>query len=194
MASTAKRWAAAGTALLGTATLAAGCQDGTLIADYVQRVFDLQCQRIFSCCAAEEQERFGFGATEAACREDRGRFEQIAVNAILEDIDANLTVVNEPALASCLTAIEASTCQDYFASRTRNCERAFTPRAENGEFCSSNLACRGGLCVGFVCTGDTRPLRAECSSDDDCSSSSCVDGRCAVNPSFVACDGSRVGK
>jgi hypothetical protein len=194
MAKTGMRWAAAGASFLGLAALAAGCQDGPPLEEYVQRVLDLQCRRIFSCCAAAERDRFGLGATEEACRDERGAFEQLAVNAIKADIDAELTVVDERALASCLTALEASSCSEYFARRDRNCERAFVPTVENGGDCSSNLACRGGLCVSFVCVGDTRPLGAACTGSDDCLSSNCLDGACAENPSFAACDGSRVGK
>lgn len=194
MATTRMRWAAAGASFLGIAALAAGCQDGPPIDDYVQRVLDLQCQRIFACCATAERDRFAFGATEVACREQRGAFEQLAVNAIKEDIDADLTVVDEGKLEACLASLEASSCEDYFATRDRNCEAAFTPRGENGDDCSSNLACRGGLCVSFTCAGDTRPLGAACATGDDCLSSNCLAGHCAANPSFAACDGSRAGK
>ncbi len=186
-----KRWVAATVALLGITTLAAGCQDGPPIDDYVQRVFDLQCQRIFSCCPAAERDRFGFGATEEACRADRAAYEQLAAGSIRSDLDADLTVLDESALASCLTSLEASSCSAYFERRDRNCESAFTPLVENGGDCWSNLACRGGLCVDYVCVGDTRPLGAACTSGDDCLSSNCLDGACAESPSFAACGGGK---
>ena len=194
MAKTAKRWAAAVASLLGLSALAAGCQDASPIDDYVQRVFDLQCQRIFSCCDAAEQARLGLGATEASCRAERALFEQLAVNAVKADLDEQLTVVDEKKLASCLATIEAASCQDYFARRDRSCEGAFAPNVENGDYCSSNLACRGGLCVDFTCTGDTRPLGAACASGEECSSATCREGQCAANPSLSACDGSRVSR
>ena len=194
MANTAKRWVAATAALLGIAALAAGCQDGPRIDDYVHRVFDLQCRQIFACCAAAGRDHFGLGATEEACRADRAGYEQLAVNFIRADLDADLTVVDEAALASCLTTIEASSCSTYFERRDRNCERAFAPTVDDGGDCSSNLACRGGLCVDFVCVGDTRPLGAACASGDDCLSSNCQGGACAESASLAACGGSNAGK
>jgi hypothetical protein len=194
MANTTKRWMAATATVLGIAMLAAGCQDGPPLDDYVHRVFDLQCQRIFSCCAAAERESFGLGPTEEACRADRAGFEQLAVNAIRSDLDADFVQIDEAALAKCLTSIEASSCPAYFARRDRNCEAAFTPRVLNGGDCSSNLACFGGLCVDFVCTGDTRPLGAACASADDCSSWSCEGGACVESAALAACGGASTGK
>jgi hypothetical protein len=194
MASTAKRWVAATAVVLGIAALAAGCQDGPPIDDYVHRVFDLQCARIFSCCAPDERARFGLGATEEACRADRAAYEQLAVNFIQADLDADLLGVDEAALASCLTAIEASSCSAYFERRDRNCESAFAPRVELGGDCYSNVACRSGLCVGFVCVGDTRALGAACESGDDCLSSNCQGGVCAESASLAACGGASAGK
>lgn len=194
MATTTNRWVAATAALLAITALAVGCQDGPPIDDYVHRVFDLQCQRIFSCCTAGERERVGIGATEEACRADRASFEQLAANAIRADLDADLTVIDEGALAGCLTAIEASSCSDYFDHRDRNCERAFTPMVENGGDCSSNLACRGGSCVDFVCVGDSLAIGAACTSGADCLSSNCLDGACAESPTVAACGGPSSGK
>ena len=194
MASTAKRWVVTTAVVLGIAALAAGCQDGPPIDDYVHRVFDLQCKQIFSCCASAERARFGLGATEEACRADRAGYEQLAVNFIRADLDADLTSLDEAALASCLTAIEASSCSAYFERRDRDCERAFAPKVDDGGDCSSSLACRGGLCVGFVCVGDTRALHEPCAGDDDCLSSNCQAGACATSASLAACDGSSVGK
>ena len=167
MARTTKRRVVATAVSLGISALAAGCQGGPHLDDYVRRVFDLQCQRIFSCCTATERERLAAFPTEEACRADREGFEQLAVSFIRADLDAELLVIDEAALASCLTAIEASSCSAYFDRRDRNCEGAFAPKVENGGDCSSNLACRGGLCVSFVCVGDTRPLGAACESGDD---------------------------
>ena len=194
MASTAKRWVAATAALLGITALGAGCKDGPPIDDYVHRVFDLQCKQIFACCAASERARFALGATEEACRADRAGYEQLAASFVRADLDADILLVDEPALASCLTAIEASSCAAYFERRDRNCERAFAPTVETGGDCSSNLACRGGLCVSFVCVGDTRALGAACASGDDCLSSNCQAGACAESESLAACDGSSAGK
>jgi hypothetical protein len=194
MASTAKRWVAATAVVLGIAVLAAGCNDGPPIDDYVHRVFDLQCKQIFACCDAAESARLGLGATEEACREDRAGYEQLAVNFLRADLDEDLTSLDEAALESCLTAIEASSCSTYFERRDRNCERAFAPKVDVGGDCYSNLACRSGLCVGFVCVGDTRALGAACVSGDDCLSSNCLGGACAESASVAACDGSSVGK
>lgn len=194
MARTMKRWTAAAAVLLGISALAAGCQDGPPLDDYVHRVFDLQCKRIFSCCTATERERLGGFATEEACRADREGFEQLAVSSIRADLDADLTAVDEGALASCLTTIEASSCSAYFERRDRNCEGAFAPKVENGGDCSSNLTCRGGLCRSFVCVGDTRPLGAACASSDDCLSSNCLAGACAESPSVAACSGASASK
>jgi hypothetical protein len=194
MATRTKRWVAATFAFVGSVALVAGCQDGPPIDDYVHRVFDLQCQRIFSCCSSAERDQLGVGATEEACRADREAFEQLAALSIRADLDDDFTVLDESALASCLTAIEASSCSSYFERRDRNCERAFTPRVENGGDCSSNLACRGGLCVDFICVGDTRPIGAACAGADDCLSSNCLDGACAESATFAACGGSIAGK
>ncbi|MEP7119757.1 MAG: hypothetical protein ABJE95_02560 [Byssovorax sp.] len=194
MASTAKRWVAATAVVLGIAALAGGCKDGPPIDDYVHRVFDLQCARIFSCCAVAERAKLGGGATEEACRADRAGYEQLAVNFIRADLDADLLTINEGALATCLTTIEASSCSAYFERRDRNCERAFAPTVEAGGDCSSNLACRSGLCVGFVCVGDTRALGAACASSDDCLSSNCLGGACAASATVAACSGSAAGK
>ena len=194
MADSMKRWVAATAALLGITGLAVGCQDGPQLDDYVHRVFDLQCQRVFSCCTPAERVRVGLGATEEACRADRASFEQLAVNAIRADLAADLTVVDEAALAGCLTAIEASSCSDYFDHRDRNCERAFAPKVENGGDCSSNLACRGGSCVARACVGDARAVGAACDSDADCLSSNCLARACAESPIVAACGGPSSGK
>jgi hypothetical protein len=194
MASTKTRWVAATAALLGIAGLGVGCQGGPPLDDYVHRVFDLQCKRIFSCCSATERVRVGGGATEEACRADRAGYEQLAVNAIRADLDADLTVLDEGALASCLTTIEAASCSTYFDRRDRDCEGAFAPKVENGGDCSSNLACRGGACVDFVCVGDARAVGAACESGADCLSSNCLDGACAADPGAAACSGANAGK
>jgi hypothetical protein len=194
MASTTKRWVAATATLLAIAALAASCADGPPIEDYVHRVFDLQCKQIFACCSANARQRFGLGGSEEDCRAERASSEQLAVNSIKADLDADFTVVDEAALASCLTAIEASSCSTYFERRDRDCERAFVPRVERGGDCNSNVACRSGLCVDFACVGDTRPLGAACVSADDCLSSNCQDGVCAASLVLAACSGSSAGK
>ncbi len=194
MARTTKRWVAATAALLGIGGLAVGCQGGPPLDDYVRRVFDLQCKRIFSCCTPVERDRVATGTTEAACRADRASFEPLAVNAIRADLDADLTTLDEAALASCLTTIEASSCSEYFAHRDRNCERAFAPKVENGGDCSSNVACRGGSCVSFICVGDTLAVGAACASGADCLSSNCLGGTCAESPTVAACSGTGAGE
>jgi hypothetical protein len=194
MASTTKRWVAATAALLGIAALVASCSDGPPLDDYVHRVFDLQCKQIFACCDAAERVHLGLGATEEECRADRAGYEQLAVNFIKSDLDADLAVVDEAALASCLTTIEASSCSTYFERRDRNCERAFAPTVEPGGDCNSNVACRSGLCVGFVCVGDTRAVGAACESGDDCLSSNCQGGACAASAVVAACGGASAGK
>lgn len=191
MANTTKRWMAATAALLGISGLAVGCQDGPPLDGYVHAVFETQCERVFSCCSAADRLNLSlpFDSPEG-CRLNYRDTEQLAVNAIRADLDADFTSLDEAALASCLTALETASCSDYFATRDRNCERAFKPKVQNGGDCSSNLACIGGLCVDFVCRGDTRPLGAACTSDDDCLSSNCLEGACAVGRDATCSDAS----
>jgi hypothetical protein len=186
---------AATVAVLGVSGLVVGCQNGPPLDGYVHAVFETQCERIFSCCSAAGHLSIDTAFTSPeGCRLYYRDLESLAVEAIRADLDADFTAVDETALASCLMTLEATSCSEYFGTRARNCEHAFKPKVENGGDCSSNLACRGGLCVDFVCRGDTRPLGAACQSDDDCLSSYCSAGACAVSPGAAACSGANAGK
>lgn len=121
MAKTGTRCAAATLLGLTIFTLGSGCAGSLTVEEYVSRVFDIQCERIFACCTKTEQDALALGDGEAGCRE--------ALRSAEPEIDAKINDAiffqdvgfDSSEAKSCTDTLSTSSCEWYFGSTAHEC-------------------------------------------------------------------------
>jgi hypothetical protein len=131
MATTTMRWAAVGTVGLAMFVLGSGC-GGLSVEEYVSRVFDIQCERIYACCTSTEQEALSLGDGESGCRESLRSSEQAVNDSINDAVYFQLVDFDGGEAQTCLDALASSSCGDYFGNLGHDCGKAFKLRPQPG--------------------------------------------------------------
>jgi hypothetical protein len=121
MAKAAMQWAAGCTAGIVMFVLGAGCSGGLSVQEYVSRVFDIQCERIYACCTLTEQRALSIGEGQSGCREALRAGEQHVVDSIEEAVYFQDTNFDGSEAESCLNVLASSSCHDYFLAQTHSC-------------------------------------------------------------------------
>jgi hypothetical protein len=132
MATAKMKCAAAGLVALTMFGLGSGCAGSVSVEDYVSRVFDIQCERIYACCTDAEQRALSLGDGESGCREALRSAEPAIDGALndaihFQDIDFDGTEAK-----SCLDTLATSSCEWYFGSTPHECD-VFTWRTIPGQ-------------------------------------------------------------
>lgn len=122
----------------------------------------LQCERLAECCE---------GASEGAVSELSGDPTCTALLAasygavffgVSDAVERGTVSYSSSAAASCFEQFESASCgQLTSGSAEVPCLQAFTPQAENGATCISDLECRSGYCApssGALAPADAGPV------------------------------------
>jgi hypothetical protein len=150
------------------------------------------CEKIDSCCSAEERSRvIGVGEDRAACEANFGVFYdrqyQLAEAATLE----SRATFDRAQMAACLDAYRDAGCSSPGAAVVRTCATVLVGRTANGGACANAFQCRSRSCATSAVTnaGECKARKPDgepCMRAGECASGICartfLSGMCSSRP------------
>jgi hypothetical protein len=154
------------------------------IEEMAQQMRQLICEKVFSCCSAEElKSNPDLGTDVASCVAGLDGESTYLLSDVVASVEQGRLIYRPDKLAACVAEFRSRSCADAKMPPgdkdvTALCAAAFEPRVPVGGACSDYWDCIGGWCAGDL--GDLKdrcqPLKlvgGDCDEGPECESGMC---------------------